>query len=187
MMVLAGTVAAQPAARGSSAGAALQQGEPGTKATGPAGTMIEGNGAAINYPTVDSAFATSDGIAVPLAANQSPGRQRLTDLAQTSTVLTTGGDVRLTRLIGAGVFASSGERLGTVRDILLSRSAEPQVIVATDQRLVEVAWSQLDFGRPGSELHGKAVLPGETPHGLEQLPAFSPARLKGRGLIAGRR
>ncbi len=178
---LASATQAQPDARGTSAGVVLQESERGTGAASKAGTAIGDDAAAVNYPTVDSAFAASDGIQVPDAANQSPGQQHLTDVRQDSVLLTGAGDVRLSRLIGTGVFTPAGEQLGAVRDVMLSGTGEPQVVVEANGRNVEVPWSKLAFGSPDNLLQGRVVLPGETPHGLEELPEFDLKAARGNG------
>jgi hypothetical protein len=129
--------------------------------------------------TADAALAHDDGIGVPIQANQSPGQERLAEAH--SELLTGTGKVRLRRLIGAGVFATSGEPLGAVRDVLMNGASEPQVIVDAGGRLVEVPWSKLAFNVPGRELHGSVVLPGETRHALDELPEFNPAAASGSG------
>jgi hypothetical protein len=172
---------ASPALQGTSAGTVLQQAEKGTSAASSAGRTIDSNAAAINYPTVDSAFASGDGIAVPDIADQAPGKERLTHPFEQGGVFAASGAVRVKRLIGSGVFTSAGERLGTVRDVLLNEGGEPQVILEADGRKVEVPWSKVEFALPGNELHGTAVLPGMTHHTLEELPEFRPQDQRGGG------
>jgi hypothetical protein len=138
-------------------------------------------GGAINYPTVDSAFANGDGIAVPDAADQAPGKERLTNLYEQSGLFTGFGDVRVKRLLGSGVFTTAGERLGTIKNVLLVPGSEPQVILEAGGRKIEVPWSKMVFALPGNELHGRVVLPGATQHVLEQLPEFRPQDQHGSG------
>ncbi|HJS87698.1 MAG TPA: PRC-barrel domain-containing protein, partial [Acetobacteraceae bacterium] len=145
------------------------------------GRTISNDAAAINYPTVDSFFANSSGIEVPIVANNHPGMERLTHPFAQSALFTGSGDVRITRLIGSGVFTTAGDRLGTIRDVLLAPGSEPQVILEADGRKVEVPWSKMVFSLPGRELHGDVVLPGATQHVLEQLPEFRPQDQSGNG------
>lgn len=180
-LLSAGGAMAQPNARGTSAGVVLQQGEQGIKPGSPAATTIGRNEAAGNYPTVDTAFAHSDGIGVPVSNDQSPGQSRRANDSLENALLTSGGAVRMKRMLGAGVFNGTGERLGSVREIMLSGTGEPQVIVEADGRQVEIPWNKLSFHDPGEELHGKVVLPGATPHGLAELPEFKPAAASGNG------
>lgn len=137
--------------------------------------------AAINYPTVDSAFASGDGIAVPDAADQAPGKERLTNVYEQTGLFTGSGDVRVKRLLGSGVFTTAGDRLGTIKNVLLVPGSEPQVILEADGRKIEVPWSKMVFALPGNELHGRVVLPGVTQHVLEQLPDFRPQDQRGSG------
>jgi hypothetical protein len=136
-----------------------------------AATAYAANGTAI-AATADAALAHDDGIGVPIQADQSPGQERLADAH--SELLTGTGRVRLKRLLGAGVFAASGEQFGAVREVLMNGASEPQVIVDAGGRLIEVPWSKLAFDLPGQELHGGVVLPGETRHALDELPEFNP-------------
>ncbi len=171
-LAFAGVAWAQSDAGGTSAGTVLQESERGTSAASSAGRTIGSDAAAINYPTVDSAFASGDGIAVPDVADQSPGKERLTKPFEQGTLFTGSGEVRVKHLVGVEVFSTSDQRLGTIRDVLLTPGGEPQVILEAGGRKVEVPWSKLEFARPGNELHGMAVLPGATHHALEQLPEF---------------
>ncbi len=180
-LALTGSAWAQSGRQETSAGTVLQESERGTSAASSAGRTIGSDAAAINYPTVDSAFARGDGIAVPDVADQTPGKERLTDVFGQGGVFTGAGDVRVHHLLGSGVFTTAGERLGTVRDVLLNPGGEPQVIVEADGRKVEVPWSKLAFAMPGNELHGTVVLPGLTHHALEQLPEFRPQDQHGSG------
>lgn len=171
---------AQPDARGTSAGVVLQESTQGSSAASKAGTMTGGN-AAVNYPTADSAFASSDGIPIPDSANQSPGHDRLTHLRQDSALLTADGDIRVSRMLGTGVFTPTGDRLGTVRDVMLSGPGEPQLVLEANGRTVEVPWSKLVLGLPGTMLHANVVLPGVTQHILEELPEIDLERARGHG------
>lgn len=131
----------------------------------------------VNNETADRAFLGADGIAVPDAPDQSPGSQRRAAIERRTALFTAAGDVRLSRLLDAGLFATSGERLGTVRDVVLDGSGAPLVIVRTGGRTVGVPWGKLAFGGPGNLLRGKATLPGATRRSLDQLPEFKlPAR-----------
>ncbi len=168
-------------AQATSAGTVLTEAEKGLSAASPAGSTISNDAAAINYPTVNSAFASGDGVAVPDAADQTPGKDRLTKVYEQNALFTGFGDVRVKRLLGSGVFTTAGNRLGTIRDVLLTAGSEPQVVLEADGRKVEVPWSKLVFALPGNELHGQVVLPGVTPHGLEQLPDFRPQDQRGSG------
>ena len=116
----------------------------------------------------------SDGIVVPDVADQSPGKERLTNVYERAELFTGSGEVRVKRLVGIGVFNTADERLGTIRDVLLTPGGEPQVILEAAGREVAVPWSKLKFALPGDELHGQVVLPGMTQHALEQLPELGP-------------
>jgi PRC-barrel domain len=168
-------------AQATSAGTVLTEAEKGVGAASSAGRAISNDSAAINFPTVDSAFARSDGIAVPDAADQAPGMERLTHPYEQSGLFTGQGDVRVKRLLGSGAFTTAGDRLGTIRDVLLTPGGEPQVILEADGRKVEVPWSKMVVALPGQELHGRVVLPGATQHVLEQLPEFRPQDQHGSG------
>jgi len=168
-------------AQATSGGTVLTEAVKGLGAASSAGKTISNDSAPINFPTVDSAFATSDGKEVPDAADQAPGMERLTHPYEQSGLFTGLGDVRVKRLLGSGVYTTAGDRLGTIRDVLLTAGAEPQVIVEADGHKVEVPWSKMVFALPGNELHGQAVLPGATQHVLEQLPDFRPQDQHGSG------
>lgn len=131
--------------------------------------------------TADSAFTDGDGIQVPITANQSPGQERRATAAQDNAFLTEAGAVRMSHLLGASVVTNSGETLGTVREIMLNGAGEPEVIVDSSGRLVEVPWSKFVFDAAGKDTHGKLVLPGETRHALDELPEFDPAAASGSG------
>jgi hypothetical protein len=179
-----GTTAGSPpagTAQPTSAGTVLTEAVKGLGAASSAGRTISNDSAAINFPTVDSAFARSDGKGVPDAADQAPGMERLTHPYEQSGLFTGLGDVRVKRLLGSGVYTTAGDRLGTVRDVLLTSGAEPQVILEADGREVEVPWSKMAFALPGNELHDRVVLPGATQHVLEQLPEFRPQDQHGSG------
>lgn len=135
--------------------------------------MIRNDAASKNLPTVDQAFSSSDGIPEPDAADTSPGHDRLATAKERSTIVTQDGAVQIAHLIGATVYSSTGENLGTVRDVLLRRVGEPQAIIMVDGKLVAVPWSKLLFDVPGSDLHGRPVLAGETRHALKELPRFN--------------
>ena len=168
-------------AQATSAGTVLTEAEKGLGTASSAGRTISNDSAAVNFPTVDSAFATSDGKGVPDAADQAPGMDRLTHPYEQSGLFTGLGDVRVKRLLGSGVYTTAGDRLGTIRDVLLTTDAEPQVILEADGRKVEVPWSKFLVALPGQELHGRMVLPGATQHMLEQLPEFRPQDQHGSG------
>lgn len=144
-------------------------------------TAFAGAQSAAHGATADSAFTDGDGIQVPITANQSPGQERLAKASQESAFLTAAGAVRISRLLVAGVVTNSGETLGTVRDVMLHGSGQPQVILESSGRLIEVPWSKFAFDVPGKDLHGKLVLPGETRHALDELPEFEPATASGSG------
>lgn len=139
------------------------------------------NVAAANlYAPADSAFAGSDGIAVPDAANQSPGQQRREHSREREEIVIPSG-VRLSKLIGEGVFAVNNQRLGTVRDVMLHAGSEPVVVLRANGRTVALGWDRFAFGQPHSLLHGKVLLPGQTARALDELPAFKPDRARSSG------
>lgn len=147
---------------------------PAEAAAGQADKLISHDQAAANYPTTASAAATSeDGIREPVDANTAPGSDRLAMDNEPDKLVRSDGEVRLNPLIGHALFSSSGRNLGTIKDVLIGRHGEPQMVVEAPGHLVAVPWSKLYFGLPGSQLHGHAVLPSTTEHELSELPAFS--------------
>jgi hypothetical protein len=129
--------------------------------------------------TADRAFLGADGIAAPDAEHLAPGQQRRADIARRTAVLTAAGDARVSRLLGATIHATSGMRLGTVRDVLLGGGGEPLIIVRAAGRTIALPWHMLAFGPPGSVLDGKPVLPDETTHALASMPEFRSLRAGG--------
>ncbi len=136
------------------------------------------NPAGLNYAPADTALTSEDGIAEPITADKSPGHERLSHPASTTGLVTSRGKIRLSGLVGTSVFNEQGAALGTVADVLVTRSGSAQVIVSVDDHLVPVPWSKLQFNVAGRELQHKVVLPGETRHALDQLPEI---RLRPQG------
>lgn len=167
------TVAFLPAAGAagvSSAGAPLAQAEPNA---GAGAALIKQNEAAGNYPPAAAAMAGRfNGLEAPVLADKEPGSDRLAMDNEPDKLVTTEGEVRVNLLIGHQLFSSDGRELGAIKDVLIGRHGEPQLIVEASDHLVAVPWSRLWFGLPGALLHGRPVLPGVTQRQLSELPAY---------------
>ena len=84
--------------------------------------------------------------------------------------------ISASKLIGMKVSADNGETLGTVVDVLVKDStAEPRVILSTNEKLVAVPLSHVKL--EGS----KAMMPGATRMTMASMPAFRFDGLNGGG------
>ncbi len=92
--------------------------------------------------------------------------------SQRNPLLADNGDVRMSKLIGTNVYNKADKKLGSVDDVLMGSSGEPDVIISTNNKLVQVPWNKLQFGNAKLNSNNKAIIPDETQQALNQQPNF---------------
>lgn len=110
--------------------------------------------------TADQAFITSGETKTnnarhnASASNLRPS-ERNADLADN-------GSARASKVIGTTVYNTANQKLGSVNDILISKSGKLFAVITTNQKKVGVPFDQLKFGDAQNESDNKLVLPNET-------------------------
>lgn len=92
--------------------------------------------------------------------------------SQRNPLLADNGDVRMSKLIGTNVYNEQDQKLGSVDDVLIGSNGQPAVIVSSNDKLVEVPWNKLQFGDAKLNSDNKAIMQGETPQSMKQMPQF---------------
>lgn len=92
--------------------------------------------------------------------------------SQVNPVLADNGEVRMSKLIGTNVYNDKDKKLGSVNDVVMGKSGEPQVIIKADGNLYALPWNKLEFGNAKQNSDNKVILPGETENALKSTPQF---------------
>ena len=87
-------------------------------------------------------------------------------------LLAQNGDVRMSKLVGTSVYNSQDQKLGSVDDVLMSKSGRPDVIMKVNGKLVQVPWNKLEFGNAQQNSDNKVILPDTTQAALGNQPEF---------------
>ena len=92
--------------------------------------------------------------------------------SQFNPLLTDNGEVRMSKLIGTNVYNDKDKKLGSVDDVVMGKSGEPQVIVKADGNLHPVPWSKLQFGNAKQNSDNKVIVPGTTENAVKSSPQY---------------
>ncbi|MBV8615188.1 MAG: PRC-barrel domain-containing protein [Acetobacteraceae bacterium] len=92
--------------------------------------------------------------------------------SQRNPLLADNDKVRINKLVGTNVYNAKDEKVGDVDDVLVGADGQPDVILSADGRLVQVPWSQFQFGNAKLNSHNKVILPDATAQSLKQAPEF---------------
>ncbi len=92
--------------------------------------------------------------------------------SQRNPLLADNGEVRMSKLIGTDVYDQQNQKVGSVDDVLMSSGGQPDVILSTNDKMVQVPWNKLTFGDAKLNSHNKVILQGENQQALNQQPAF---------------
>ena len=90
--------------------------------------------------------------------------------SQRNPLLSSNGDVRMSKLIGTNVYNDHDQKLGSVDDVLMGKNGEPNVVMKVNGNLVQVPWNKLEFGNAKQNSDNKVIMPGETQDGLNKQP-----------------
>jgi hypothetical protein len=96
----------------------------------------------------------------------------VTQPPQRNPVLADNGDVRMSKLIGTNVYNDHDQKLGSIDDVLMSKTGQPDVIVKINGDLYQVSWSKLQFGNAQNNSDNKVIMPGGTQSALSAGPQF---------------
>ena len=86
--------------------------------------------------------------------------------SQRNPLLADNGDVRIGKLVGTDVYNDQDQKLGTVDDVLMGQSGQPDVVLRVNGNLVEVPWSKLQFGNAQQNSDNKLILPSVNQNAL---------------------
>jgi hypothetical protein len=92
--------------------------------------------------------------------------------SQKNPLLTDQGSVRVGKLIGTDVYNAQDQKLGSVDGVVINKTGEPQVIISHNNKLVEVPWSDLQFGNAQQNGDNKAIMPSMTKDQLNSMQAY---------------
>lgn len=90
----------------------------------------------------------------------------VTEPSQRNPVLADNGDVRMSKLIGTNVYNEHDQKLGSIDDVLMSKTGQPDVIVKINGDLYPVSWNKLQFGNAQNNSDNKVIMPGGTQSAL---------------------
>lgn len=121
-------------------------------------------------PAVGSTEGTAQGTTTGTATispNGIPPSQR-------NPLLTDGGKVRISKLLGTTIYNKDDKEVGTVQDVLADQNGQLQAVVSTNGKRVVAPWNKLQFGDAKLNSHNKVLMLDETQQSLASLPAFNP-------------
>jgi hypothetical protein len=87
-------------------------------------------------------------------------------------LLTDNGSVRVGKLIGADVYNSQDQKLGSVDGVVVNKNGEPQAVLSVKNKLVEVPWNKLQFGNAQQNSDNKVMLGDMTKSQLDGMQTF---------------
>jgi Flp pilus assembly protein CpaB len=128
-----------------------------------------------------AALAMSAGlVALPVMAAPPPSHSGTATINQTTAgtpsqrnpLLADNGDVRMGKLIGTDVYNEHDQKLGSIDDVLMGASGQPDVVLKVKGNLVEVPWSKLQFGNAQQNGDNKVIMPGATQDALNSQQHF---------------
>ena len=160
-------------------------GNPATEA-GAAGTSAMTNPAALGTapnPGPRPAAGGTNGVTAPGGTTNSAAQNATP--AQRNPVLTKGGRVRASRVIGSAVYDSHDQKIGTIDDILLGTGDQQAgdqhgataVIsvggfLGIGSKLVAVPYSKLQFGDTNKNSDNQVVMPDASKAALNGMPSY---------------
>jgi hypothetical protein len=100
------------------------------------------------------------------------GQNGNTAPSQVNPLLTDSGEVRMSKLVGTNVYNDKDKKLGSVDDVVMGKTGEPQVIIESDGTLHQVPWNKLQFGNAKQNSDNKVILPGEDQNALNSAPEY---------------
>ncbi len=92
--------------------------------------------------------------------------------SQRNPLLADNGDVRMSKLVGTNVYNSQDQKLGSIDDVLLSKTGTPDVIMKVNGKLVQVPWNELQFGNAQQNSDNKVILPNAAQNALNNQQEF---------------
>jgi Flp pilus assembly protein CpaB len=92
--------------------------------------------------------------------------------SQRNPVLADNGDVRMSKLIGTNVYNTQDQKLGSIDDVLMSRTGQPDVVLKVNGNLYQVPWSKLQFGNAKNNSDNKVIMPDTTQNAFANQPQF---------------
>jgi sporulation protein YlmC with PRC-barrel domain len=92
--------------------------------------------------------------------------------SQRNPVLADNGDVRMSKLIGTDVYNTQDQKLGSVDDVLMSPSGQPDVVLKVNGNLYQVPWTKLQFGNAKNNGDNKVIMPNTTQNAFANQPQF---------------
>jgi hypothetical protein len=96
-----------------------------------------------------------------------------------NSVMTQLGDARASKIIGADVYNSHNEKVGTIDDLLIGKHGRMSAVLSVggflgmDAKYVEVPYVDLTFGNKQKDSDNRVVLKGATKESLKTQAAYS--------------
>ena len=100
------------------------------------------------------------------------GQNGDTSPSKINPLLTDNGAVRMSKLIGTNVYNDQDKKLGSVNDVVMGKTGEPEVIIKADGNLHSVPWNKLQFGNAKQNSDNKVIMPSETENALKSSPQY---------------
>jgi ribosomal 30S subunit maturation factor RimM len=92
--------------------------------------------------------------------------------SQRNPILADNGDVRMSKLIGTDVYNTQDQKLGSIDDVLMSRTGQPDVVMKVNGNLYQVPWTKLQFGNAQNNSDNKVIMPDTTQNAFANQPQF---------------
>ncbi len=92
--------------------------------------------------------------------------------SQRNPLLADNGDVRIGKLIGTDVYNEHDQKLGSIDDVLMGTTGQPDVVMKVNGNLIEVPWSKLQFGNAQQNGDNKVIMQGATKDALNSQQHF---------------
>jgi ribosomal 30S subunit maturation factor RimM len=92
--------------------------------------------------------------------------------SQRNPLLSDNGDVRMSKLIGTNVYNTQDQKLGSIDDVLMTSTGQPDVIMKVNGNLYQVPWSKLQFGNAKQNSDNKVIMPDTTQNAFANQPQF---------------
>jgi hypothetical protein len=132
-----------------------------------------------NPPATPPAASSNAAPAPAASANPPPSHQGTATVAspgsspsQRNPLLADNGDVRMSKLIGTDVYSEQDKKLGSIDDVLMGSSGQPDVVISSSDKLVQVPWNKLKFGDAKLNSDNKVIMQDETQQSMKQMPQF---------------
>lgn len=92
--------------------------------------------------------------------------------SQRNPVLADNGDVRMSKLVGTDVYNTQDQKIGSIDDVLMSRTGQPDVVLKVNGNLYQVPWTKLQFGNAKNNGDNKVIMPDTTQNAFANQPQF---------------